>query len=102
MIDKFAVMMQYHNEALSIGTNTWIEQIKNAMSMPEPEEGEENTLMDYALHFLSFYWKGIMAIIPPESYCGGWGTFVVSLIFVGLQTAIVGDLAGMFGCVVGL
>lgn len=102
MIDKFAVMMQYHNEALSIGTNTWIEQIKNAMSMPEPEEGEENTLMDYALHFLSFYWKGIMAIIPPESYCGGWGTFVVSLIFVGLQTAIVGDLAGMFGCVVGI
>jgi solute carrier family 8 (sodium/calcium exchanger) len=70
--------------------------------MPDPEEDEENTNMDYILHFLSFYWKGICALIPPANMWGGWASFVVSLCVIGLQTALVGDLAGMFGCIVGL
>lgn len=73
------------------------------MAMPEPEEeGEEHGAMDYIIHVLSFYWKVIMATIPPTSYCNGWGTFFVSLFFVGIITALVGDLAGMFGCTIGL
>jgi solute carrier family 8 (sodium/calcium exchanger) len=72
------------------------------MSMPEPDEGEELNCTDYTLHILSFYWKFIMAFIPPTSYWGGWATFLVSLSFTGVLTAMVGDLAGMFGCVIGL
>lgn len=33
---------------------------------------------------------------------GGWLTFVVSLIMIGVLVIIVGDLAGIFGCLVGL
>ena len=33
---------------------------------------------------------------------GGWPCFFVSLGMIGLLTAIVGDLAGIFGCLVGL
>jgi len=51
---------------------------------------------------LSFYWKVILSCVPPTHYCGGWLSFFVSLGFVGVMTAIVGDLAGMFGCVIGL
>jgi len=73
------------------------------MSMPEPEEeGEEHSASDYILHVLSFYWKVIMATVPPTSIWNGWATFIVSLAFTGIITALVGDLAGMFGCVIGL
>ena len=33
---------------------------------------------------------------------GGWPCFFVSLGMIGLLTAIVGDLASIFGCLVGL
>ena len=33
---------------------------------------------------------------------GGWPCFFVSLGMIGMLTAIVGDLAGIFGCLVGL
>ena len=33
---------------------------------------------------------------------GGWPCFFVSLGMIGLLTAIVGDLANIFGCLVGL
>jgi solute carrier family 8 (sodium/calcium exchanger) len=70
--------------------------------MPDPEEGDDFTFSDYALHFLSFYWKLLIAFVPPTKYWGGWATFLVSLAMTGLITAIVGDLAGMFGCIIGL
>lgn len=44
----------------------------------------------------------IFACIPPPSIWGGWLCFFVSLGAVGVLTAIVGDLAGLFGCLVGL
>ena len=44
----------------------------------------------------------IFAICPPCSWFGGWLTFVVALCMIGIITAIVGDLATIFGCLVGL
>jgi len=58
--------------------------------------------MDYVLHFMSFFWKVAHAFIPPTDYCGGWLTFAFSLMAIGILTAIIGDLAKMFGCCVGL
>ena len=40
--------------------------------------------------------------MPPPSILNGWLAFFVSLALIGLLTAIVGDLAGIFGCLVGL
>jgi solute carrier family 8 (sodium/calcium exchanger) len=70
--------------------------------MPECDSGEEHGTIDYILHFLSFYWKLLLAFIPPTKYCGGWAAFFASLTVTGIMTAIVGDLASMFGCIVGL
>ena len=97
MVDKFAELMAENSKAFQIGSESWKEQIKASVSMPEPEDGEENTAMDYILHGLSFYWKFLMALIPPTAIWGGWATFVSSLALTGLITAFVGDLAGMFG-----
>jgi len=35
-------------------------------------------------------------------YAGGWAAFTVSIIIVGLLTAVIGDVAAHFGCTVGL
>lgn len=44
----------------------------------------------------------IFAMVPPPSILGGWLCFIVSLGAIGLLTAIIGDLASIFGCLVGL
>jgi len=44
----------------------------------------------------------LFAFVPPPHLLGGWLTFFVSLLVIGLLTAIVGDLAAIFGCLVGL
>lgn len=46
--------------------------------------------------------QSIFALIPPPSIWGGWLCFIVSLIFIGLLTAVVADLANIFGCLIGL
>ena len=44
----------------------------------------------------------IFAFVPPVSIWGGWLAFFVALAMIGGLTLIVGDLAGIFGCLVGL
>ena len=63
-----------------------------AMNVPH-EEDEESTTFDYILHFFCFYWKVLLALIPPTRYLNGWCSFLVALTFIGLITALVGDLA---------
>ena len=75
--------------------------------MLSPEIGEDNEITDvtYAdaiMHFLSIGWKLVFSIIPPARYLKGWLSFVVSLIFIGLVTGIIGEFAKLFGCVLGI
>ncbi|KIH58770.1 Sodium/calcium exchanger protein [Ancylostoma duodenale] len=60
------------------------------------------TFTDCILHGIAFPWKFIFCFVPPPSILGGWLCFVVGLAMIGLLTAIVGDLASIFGCMVGL
>ena len=48
------------------------------------------------------YLQVLFALVPPPTIGGGWLTFCFSLMFIGLLTAIVGDLASIFGCLIGL
>ena len=56
----------------------------------------------YGSHTFYFAFQIIFALIPPAGMGGGWPCFFVSLGMIGALTAIVGDLAGIFGCLVGL
>jgi len=58
--------------------------------------------VDLLMHFLTVPWKVLFAMIPSNEYGGGWTCFVVAIIFIGGLTAVVGELASVFGCVVGL
>mmetsp|Transcript_28619 Transcript_28619/g.25331 ORF Transcript_28619/g.25331 Transcript_28619/m.25331 type:complete len:185 (+) Transcript_28619:110-664(+) len=85
---------------------TWGQQFKKAC-MLSPQIDEENKIIEVSgleafLHFLTIGWKVFFAIIPPANYCKGWLAFIISLMFIGLVTAFVGEMATLFGCVIGL
>jgi solute carrier family 8 (sodium/calcium exchanger) len=98
-------MMEKELAKYTVETETWSEQFVAAMTLEADDEEDEDAELEwdaYLLHFLSFYWKVVHAFVPPTSYCGGWATFWVSLCFIGAITCGVGDVAKMFGCILGL
>jgi solute carrier family 8 (sodium/calcium exchanger) len=44
----------------------------------------------------------LFAFVPPTEYLGGWLCFCVSIVWIGILTAFIGDLASHFGCTIGL
>ena len=85
---------------------TWGSQFKTACMLhpTKNEEGqiEEVSTVDAILHFSSIGWKVFFAIIPPPHLAHGWYSFVISLCVIGMVTAIVGEFASLFGCIIGL
>jgi len=100
LVEEVVQLMNEENEQWGVGTSSWGEQYHNAMNMGT-DDGEAEW-SDYLMHFLSFYWKVFHALVPPTDYYGGWATFWVSLLFIGIITCLVGDCAKMLGCVIGL
>ncbi|XP_070578504.1 sodium/calcium exchanger 3-like isoform X2 [Ptychodera flava] len=103
-VDK---LIKKANLSLVVGTSSWREQFSEAITVSsgdEDEDGEEKlpSCMDYVMHFLSIFWKILFAFIPPTDIWSGWACFAVSIIVIGLLTAVIGDIASHFGCTVGL
>ncbi|KAH9365928.1 hypothetical protein HPB48_015008 [Haemaphysalis longicornis] len=95
------LMTNTNVDKLRLHSANWAEQIKDAMNVNGGDiENAEN--VDYVMHFITFGWKVIFSLVPPVGFLGGWLTFFVSLGAIGLLTAIIGDMAGIFGCLVGL
>eukprot|EP01062_Namystynia_karyoxenos_P002174 TRINITY_DN1075_c0_g2_i1.p1 TRINITY_DN1075_c0_g2~~TRINITY_DN1075_c0_g2_i1.p1 ORF type:complete len:1001 (+),score=345.85 TRINITY_DN1075_c0_g2_i1:117-3119(+) len=65
-------------------------------------EDEELGPVAYLMHFLTFFWKVIFALVPPPDYAGGWACFTVALFFIGLLTKMVEETATLLGCTMGL
>jgi solute carrier family 8 (sodium/calcium exchanger) len=90
---------------LEVEDSSWPAQFKQACMLAPSltDDGiEEVTCLDALMHFLTIFWKLLFALIPPRKMCGGWGCFIVSLIFIGLLTAVVAEAATIFGCVINL
>ncbi|VDK63548.1 unnamed protein product [Anisakis simplex] len=102
-------MLKTANASFMLGTSSWREQFMDALTVSAGDEekskmsaSNEPGCFDYFMHFLAVPWKLIFAGIPPTDYWGGWACFVVSIIMIGVLTALIGDLASQFGCWVGL
>lgn len=69
IVDKLLVA----NTAMVVGTSSWREQFVEAFSVleggdDEEEEGGEPaqpTVSDYAMHYISLFWKILLAFCPP-------------------------------------
>jgi len=102
-VDK---LIKKANLAVIVGTSSWREQFVEALSVSgggdDEEEENEPTFCDYLMHFLTVFWKLLFAFVPPTEYFGGWACFSVSIIGIGLLTAVIGDVASHFGCTINL
>merc|ERR1712088_810855 len=110
-VDK---MMQRGNASLMVGASSWKDQFIDAFTVQAgdddeggDEEGEEGegeaeekmpTCGDYIMHFLTLFWKVLFAFVPPAGIANGYPCFVISIVFIGLCTAVIGDVAGHLGC----
>lgn len=87
-------------------TKSWRTQFEEAMVIQGEEDDEGNTeplsIIDFILHFLTFFWKVLFALIPPRNCCGGWPAFFMSLLVIAGLTALVEQLGKLLGCAVGL
>lgn len=106
-VDK---LVQRANASILIGTSSWKEQFIEAITVSAGDddgenEGEEEpspSCSDYIMHFLTLFWKIIFAFIPPTDMAGGYLCFVISILCIGVVTAIIGDVASHFGCTLGI
>ena len=84
----------------------WFQQFKVAVMLgPTIDEDDNIELPDATetmIHFFSIGWKVFFAMIPPRRYCNGLFAFGVSLIFIGIVTAVVAEFANLFGCVLSI
>ncbi|CAM1325414.1 SLC8A3 (predicted) [Pycnogonum litorale] len=100
------------NTSIMVGTSSWREQFIDAITVnaDDDDEGDEGSdvgqkqpsCSDYVIHFITIFWKVLFAFVPPTNFGGGWPCFTVSILVIGMLTAIIGDLASHVGCTIGL
>jgi solute carrier family 8 (sodium/calcium exchanger) len=66
------------------------------------EDVEKATAFELTSHYITVFWKLFAACIPPATYLGGWATFWTALLAIMVVTALIMDLASIFGCLIGL
>mmetsp|Transcript_16853 Transcript_16853/g.23275 ORF Transcript_16853/g.23275 Transcript_16853/m.23275 type:complete len:617 (+) Transcript_16853:1233-3083(+) len=106
LAEKMVEKMKKKMQVFQLGSGSWSMQFREAL-VPEcgvNSDGEEVPLGTGALimHYLCITWKLLFAMVPPPEMKGGWPTFCISLAFIGMVTAIVGEVAALLGCALGI
>jgi len=113
MVDK---LVKKANKSAMVGASVWWNQFAEAFQVSagddeeeeeELEEGVEKeeklpSCSDYVMHFITIIWKIAFAFVPPAELMKGYPCFVISILGIGMVTAIIGDVASLFGCTIGL
>jgi solute carrier family 8 (sodium/calcium exchanger) len=100
-VDKLLSMI--NTDAMQITSTTYKEQFVSAWyCRGSKEEQAEANWFDWVLHILSLPFKLIFALCPPPHVWGGWQCFFASLIFIGILTAVIADVANLLGCCIGM
>jgi len=94
-VDELAALVWNADDA-ALSASTWKEQFLEAF------EFEGTGARDAVMYLLALPWKVAFALTPPVRMAGGWLCFFVTLAFIGLLTALIGDLAAHMGCCMGM
>lgn len=86
---------------------TWGQQFLNAVTCgpsitQDDIEVDEVTMSEGLFHFATIGWKVLFATIPPAHWAKGWPCFFIALAYIGIVTMIVGEVATILGCAIGL
>ncbi|XP_067216392.1 sodium/calcium exchanger Calx isoform X2 [Linepithema humile] len=104
-VDK---LVQRANASIILGTSSWKEQFTDALTVSGGDEDEEGgrpsspSAMDYLMHSLTIFWKVLFAFVPPTDIASGYLCFIISILGIGVVTAVIGDVASYFGCTLGI
>lgn len=101
-IDRVMQVLQMDWDKAQIGHSNWRDQFRAALFANGGDEEQEVTPLNLALHIVTVFWKVLFAFIPPADFCHGWACFFSALFMIGVVTAVIGDLAGLLGCVMGM
>jgi len=106
MIANIQDRLEENKERFEVGTHSWHQRFIDAITAEGDEDDDDGGSPpgagDIVAHVLSLPWKIVFAFIAPTDYCGGAITFVMSLACIGIVTAIIEQVAKMFGCVIGI
>ncbi|KAI6199249.1 hypothetical protein M3Y96_00606600 [Aphelenchoides besseyi] len=95
-------MLVNANTSIMVGTSSWKQQFVDALTVEDINGDGSLSVKEKVLHYISLPWKLTFALIPPTDYLNGWICFCVSIIAIGIITAVIGDVAAMFGCTIGM
>ncbi|XP_044263437.1 sodium/calcium exchanger 3 isoform X1 [Tribolium madens] len=100
-VDK---LVQRANASLLIGTSSWKEQFIEAITVSASDESDQKkpSGLDYIMHVVTLFWKILFAFVPPTDLCKGYLCFFVSILCIGVVTAVIGDVASHFGATLGI
>jgi solute carrier family 8 (sodium/calcium exchanger) len=100
-VDAISKHLALEMDGHRVGTANYADQFRAAFyTNGSQEEAAEVPWLsfDFLLHVLGFPWKMFFALIPPTDFADGKVCFCASLAFIGIVTAVVGDLANLLGC----
>ncbi|CAL1170264.1 unnamed protein product, partial [Cladocopium goreaui] len=90
----------FNCDEVSLGLTEWRMQFMEAIFCGGTWESQkEASCFDLVFHFVSLPWKLFFWPVPPKVFVGGWVCFIVSLAYIAFLTAVIGDMAEIFGCV---
>lgn len=104
-VDAIQTHLELAMDGHRVGTSNYFDQFVQAFyTNGSKEEAAEVdwVSLDFLLHVLNFPWKMMFALIPPTDFLDGKVCFISALGFIGLVTALVGDLANLLGCALGV
>lgn len=102
-VDALQSILNMNWDKVRVGHSNYKGQFEEALYPGgSKEEMAECGVGDYVSHVFACPWKLLFALIPPPDYAEGWVCFFIALIFIGGVTAIIGDMAALLGCTMGV
>jgi solute carrier family 8 (sodium/calcium exchanger) len=102
-MERVKNVLKFNWDRTSLGSQSWRQQFVEAMYVNgSPEEQADAGALDWFLHVLSLPFKLFFALLPPPMIFDGWLCFFLALAVIGVLTAVVGDVASMASCLIGI